>query len=307
MIIHPLFNRLQQGVLILDGAVGTLLQQRGLPPGYPPDLCNLEYPQAVIQVHSDYLRAGSDMLLTNTFGATRLRLGKYAAERHLGEINRRGVDLARRAGGEDTLVAGDVGPCATASLPFASLPFDQAIELFYEQIKVFQEEGCDLIALETMRYVQEVEAAVVATREVGGVMPVMALMSFGGEGLLEGGKDGAAVARALADLGVAIVGANCSFGPKPMLPVIEGMVGAVPNWVCAKPNAGLPDPQARGGRIGPPISPREWADFGPAFVEAGASLVGGCCGTTPEGIALLASHLKGLKPREREALETRER
>lgn len=289
-----LLERLRREVLILDGSMGALLQGRGLPPGYAPDLWNLERPQVIEAVHREYVEAGADILLTNTFGASRLRLGEYGASERVREINLRAVELARRAGGGRVFVAGDVGPSGTTIAPFGELPFDEAVAIFAEQIRALVEGGVDLIAIETMFDLQEIRAAVLAAREVAPHLPLMALMTFTGDGLTDTGTDPETAAVVLDGLHVDILGVNCSTGPEPMVEVVARMGRVTDTLLCVQPNAGLPINVD--GRPVFPATAEEVAAFAEAFVEAGANIVGGCCGTTPEYIRLLAQRIKGKPP-----------
>ncbi len=298
---QPILDRLKKEILILDGSMGALLQGRGLPMGYAPDLWNLEKPKAIEEVHREYFKAGSDIVLTNTFGASHLRLAEYQAEGKLKEINRAAVDIARRATDGKAYVAGDIGPSGTTIAPFGELAFDKAIEIFYEQCRVLVEAGVDLIAIETMFDLQEMKAAVIAAKEAAqGKVPVLAHMTFTQDGLTDTGTDPRTAAVVLEGLGVEIIGANCSTGPEHMLPVIQKMGQSTARFICVQPNAGLPV-QKNGVTIFPE-SPQAVAAYAQRFAEAGANIVGGCCGTTPEYIKLIRAILKPLVPAARAPL-----
>ena len=287
-------DKLGRRVMILDGSMGALLQGRGLPSGYAPDLWNVERPEAILAVQREYAAAGADILLTNTFGASRRRLGEYDAHERVREINEAGVALARKAGGSGALVAGDIGPCGTTVQPFGEIPFQEAYDIFHEQAEALVRAGVDLLVIETMFDLQEMKAAVIACNDVRGKIPLMAFTTFTQDGLTDTGTDPATAATVLEGLGVDIVGANCSTGPEHMLPVVERLARATRLPVAVQPNAGLPTQTA--GRTVFPLGAREMDEFAERFYEAGATFVGGCCGTTPEYISLLAARMKGRAP-----------
>jgi 5-methyltetrahydrofolate--homocysteine methyltransferase len=298
--VKPLLERLKNEILLLDGSMGALLQSRGLPPGYAPDLWNLERPQDIQQVHSEYVEAGSDIILTNTFGSSRLRLREYDAEGQIREINEAGVEMARRAAKGKAYVAGDIGPSGTTIAPFGDLPFDDAIGIFYEQARILLGAGVDLIAIETMFDIQEMRAALIGVREaVGNRVPVMALMTFNNDGITDSGSDPETAASVLEGFGVDILGLNCSVGPEAMVPVVRRLGQTTSTFIAVEPNAGLP--VHRDGHTVYPANAEEVARFAPQFVEAGANIIGGCCGTTPEYVRLLSRMLKGISPISRPA------
>jgi 5-methyltetrahydrofolate--homocysteine methyltransferase len=287
-------ERLRREVLVLDGSMGALLQGRGLPAGYAPDLWNLENAAAIEAVQREYVRAGARILLTNTFGASRRRLAEYDAQDRLREINAAAVAIARRAGGDQVLVAGDIGPCGTTVQPFGEIPFTEAHDIFREQASALVDAGVDLLLIETMFDLQEMRAAVMACNEVRGRTPLIAFMTFTQDGLTDTGTDPVTAATVLEALGVDAVGANCSTGPEHMLPVIRRMAQATHLPIAVQPNAGLP--VQKGGVTIFPMSAAEMAEFVPQFHEAGASIIGGCCGTTPDYIHLAASCLRQRVP-----------
>ena len=275
--------------------MGALLQSRGLPAGYAPDLWNLERPSDIQNVHAEYVDAGSDIILTNTFGSSRLRLREYNSEDRIGEINRAGVELARRASRGRAYIAGDIGPSGTTIAPFGDLSFDDAIAIFREQALLLIEAGCDLIAIETMFDIQEMRAALIGVREaVGNRIPVMALMTFNTDGITDSGSDPETAASVLEGFGVDIMGLNCSVGPEAMVPVVARLGQTTNTYIAVEPNAGLPLHQD--GRTIYPANAEEVASFAPKFVEGGANIIGGCCGTTPDYIRILARTVKRIPP-----------
>lgn len=287
-------HRLKNEVLILDGSMGAFLQARGLPDGYAPDLWNTEQPSAITEVHREYVNAGADILLTNTFGASRIRLGEYDAASRVREINFAAVENARRAAGDKrVLVAGDIGPCGTTLQPGGELPFDEAVELFAEQARALVDAGVDVIAIETMFDLVEAKAALIAVRDVSRTVPIIAHMTFTARGLTDTGSDPETAAIVLEACGADVLGVNCSVGPEDMLEVVGRMARATKLPLSVQPNAGLP--VMRHGRTVFPQTPDQMAPFAKQFVDRGAAIVGGCCGTTPDYIRKIA-HDVGHKP-----------
>lgn len=274
--------------------MGALLQDRGLPSGYAPDLWNIEKPDIIKSVHAEYVKAGSNIILTNTFGASRLRLREFQEDKNLKKINKAAVANARAASGNKSFIAGDIGPCGTTIEPFGELPFKDAIAIFKEQMKILIDAGVDLISIETMFDLQEIKAAVIAAKEAGNV-PVMAMMTFTKDLLTDTGTDPETAAVVLEGLGVDIIGTNCSTGPEHMLPVVEKLAKATDKFIAVQPNAGLP--VNKDGKTIFPATADEVASFAKKFVQAGANIIGGCCGTTPEYIKLISKILKNKVPK----------
>lgn len=277
-------------VLLFDGAMGTELQRRGLPPGACPELWNLEAPHLVREVHQAYREAGARILETNTFGANRVRLREYGLAERAEEINLRGVALAREVAGEEVLVAGSIGPTGRFLRPFGPLSFDEAYEIFAEQARALARGGADLLLLETFSDLGEVRAALLAAREAA-ELPVLVQLTFDESGRTVTGVTPEAAVAVLEALGAAAVGANCSTGPEAMVQVVRAMALSTTLPVSAQPNAGLP--RIEGGRTVYPLAPEEMAEWGLRLVEAGAALVGGCCGTAPPHISALSRRLEG--------------
>ncbi len=289
-----ILETLKKRVMILDGSMGALLQGRDLPAGYAPDLWNLEKPGVIEAVHREYVDAGADIILTNTFGASRRRLAEYDAEGKLREINDAAVAVARRAADGRALVAGDIGPSGTTVQPFGEISFDEALDLFREQARALVNAGVDLIAIETMFDLQEMKAAVMACNEVRGRIPLMAFMTFTQDGLADTGTDPETAATVLEGLGVDIIGANCSTGPEHMHPVVAILARSTRLPVAVQPNAGLP--VQKDGQTHFPMSAEAMAQWAPKFHAAGAGVIGGCCGSTPDYIRRIASMLKDKAP-----------
>jgi methionine synthase I (cobalamin-dependent)/5,10-methylenetetrahydrofolate reductase len=283
--------------LLADGAMGTLLHSRGAPFDQCFDELNLADPQMILGVHREYLEAGAQILLTNTFGANRYKLDRLGLGDRVEAINRAGVELARQAAidsSKEILVAGDVGPLGVRIAPFGRIQPDEARAAFAGQIAALSAAGVDLIVIETISDLYEILEAIKAAREVGRrdgkPLPIIASMTFTRDDRTMLGDDPAKVARALHAAGADVIGANCSSGPAQLLRLLKQMRQAVPEahfWV--KPNAGWPEQV--GGRIMYPADPDYFGDYALAYCEAGASIVGGCCGTTPQHIAAMRSAL----------------
>jgi len=289
-------------VLMLDGAMGTLLQDKGLPAGEPPDGFNVYNPDAVRAAYAAYVAAGADIILTNTFGATKRRLAPYRLASRADEINRAAVALARDAAADKAWVAGDIGPLGEYPEPLGTLPFDEAYREFYRQARVLADAGVDLFVIETMTDLREAKAAVVAARAAFDG-PIIAFMSFDEDGRAITGTPPEVAAVTLVAAGADAVGANCSVGARELIPVIRAMAAAVDVPVCAEPNAGLPSLVA--GKTTFRQTPAQFASWVPKLVAAGAGVVGGCCGTNPEHIRLAAAALEGLTPPKRDRGERR--
>lgn len=292
--MHSFLSLLGSRVLVFDGAMGTMLQAAGLPPGGCPEVWNVERPDVVAGVHRAYVDAGAHIVETNTFGGNRVKLRHYGLERRVGEINGQAVSLARQAVGDRALVAASLGPTGLFVEPLGDMTFQEAYDVFAEQAEACAAAGADLFIVETMADLGEARAAVMAAKERTG-LPVVAQLTFAEGGRTFTGTDPETAVLVLASAGADVVGANCSVGPAELLGVVERMadVGRVP--VSVQPNAGLPR-LVGGTETVFPLGPEEFASWGPRLVAAGASLVGGCCGTTPEHIRLLAGAVGGLAP-----------
>lgn len=280
--------------LLSDGAMGTMLNAQGVRFEECFDALNLSNPALVANVHRAYLSAGSDVIQTNTFGANRYKLSAYALENQVEAINQQGVELVRLAAAslsKEILVAGDVGPLGVRLAPFGRVQVEQARQAFEEQIKALAEAGADLIILETFSDLYEICEALAAARQVCS-LPVVASMTFTRDDLTLLGDTPAKVAQQLSEKGADLIGINCSGGPAQIFRILKQMRKALPQGrFSTMPNAGWPEQV--GGRIMYPANPGYFGDYALAFCEAGASLIGGCCGTTPEHIAAMRAALDG--------------
>jgi len=283
-------DQLTSTTLLADGAMGTMLNAQGIGFDQCFDELNLSRPAVVADVHRAYIEAGAQVIISNTFGANQFKLSKHGLEGKVAGINRAGVELARRAaGGSGVFVAGDVGPLGVSIAPFGRVQPDQARAAFAGQIEALAGAGADLILIETMNDLLEIQEAVRASKKVC-KLPVVASMTFTRDDRTVLGDDPASVAQTLKRAGADVIGVNCSGGPAQLLRILKQMHHAVPDgkfWV--KPNAGWPEQV--GGRIMYPADPEYFGEYALAFREAGARIVGGCCGTTPQHIAAMKKAL----------------
>ena len=279
----------KNGILFLDGAMGTQLQARGLKPGEVPELWNLTRPDDVRAVHEAYFAAGADIVYANTFGAN---AAKYHGDAPLADVVSAAVAVAKDAaarGGGRRLVALDVGPTGRLLKPAGDFEFDAAYDAFAEQVRLGAA-GADLVAVETMGDLYELKAAVLAAKE-NSELPVLATVALGEDGKLLTGADVDCVAALLEGLHADAIGLNCGFGPDRMLAFVKRLAARTSLPIVVKPNAGLP--KVVDGRTVFTVGPEEFARDVAALVEAGASVVGGCCGTTPAHIAAVHGLLQG--------------
>ena len=277
-------------LVFLDGGMGTQLQERGLKPGETPELWNLSRPDDIRAVHSAYLAAGADIVYANTFGAN---AAKYHADAPLADVVSAGVALAREAvqsAGGKRFVALDVGPTGRLLKPAGDFEFDAAYDAFAEEVRLGAKAGADLVVVETMGDAYELKAAVLAAKE-NSSLPVLATVALGEDGKLLTGADVECVAAILEGLHVDALGLNCGFGPDKMLPFVKRLAAVTSLPIAVKPNAGLP--KVEGGKTIFTVGPDEFASDVIELVKAGASIVGGCCGTTPAHIGKVVESLKG--------------
>ena len=278
--------------LLGDGAMGTQLNARGISFNQCLDALNLAEPAMVGEIHRAYIEAGSQIIQTNTFGANRYKLAAHGLANQVAEINRAGVELARRVvmgTFKDVLVAGDVGPLGVRLAPFGRVQPEQAREAFAEAIAALAQAGVDLLIIETFSDLNEICVAVEAARNVSD-LPVVASMTFTRDDRSLLGDSPVSIAKKLAELGVDLIGVNCSGGPAQIWRILRQMRQAVPEArFSAMPNAGWPEQV--GGRVMYPANPDYFGEYVSAFCEAGARLIGGCCGTTPQHIRAMREAL----------------
>lgn len=282
-------------VLVFDGAIGTQLQSMGLPAGLCPDIWCLDNPEAVRLVHQQYVAAGAQILQTNTTGASPLRLEHYGLRHKTRELNLAAVRLARETAGNQALVAGSVAALGTLIEPLGPISFDQAYEIFAEQVKALAEGAPDFIILETFIDLNELRAALLASKDFAPGIKIIAQISLDHSGRTITGTDPQSAGLVLQSLGADAIGFNCSSGPEVYLSAVAELAKVVGVPVSVQPNAGIPHLNSAGQTIFP-LGPEDFASFGPKLVGAGAALVGGCCGTTPQHIRLLRNAVEGLIP-----------
>ncbi len=294
MNIHPLIRKLtSEGIVLTDGAWGTQLQARGLAPGETPDLWNLTHAAKVTEVASAYVQAGSQVILSNTFGASSLRLAEAGAADRVNEINEAGAKISRDAAGNRALVFASIGPSGKMLLN-GDVTEEELRVAFLQQAQALARGGANGLVIETMADLEEARIAIAAAKTTG--LPVVASMVF------DSGKDkdrtmmGATpeqAAAALAEAGADVIGANCGQGIAGFVPICKRLKAAscgVPIWI--KANAGLPE--VRDGKAAYAMTAAEFSDYVPALIAAGANFIGGCCGTSPDFIRAVREKIDSL-------------
>lgn len=290
-----------ENTIYLDGATGSNLMKAGMPAGVCPEQWILEHEEAFLALQKGYVEAGSHILYAPTFTANRIKLQEYGLQEHLQEMTDRLVFLSRQAAGGRALVAGDITMTGEQLAPMGSMDFEELVDIYKEQIAALAAAGVDLLVVETMMSLQEARAALIAAKETCS-LPVMVTMTFEKDGRTLYGTDALTAAVVLASLGADAVGANCSTGPAAMCDVIRTMAEAVQVPVIAKPNAGLPFVDGEGNTCYD-MQAQEFAEEMKLLLEAGASILGGCCGTTPAYIKELRGSLGTKRGRKRKCKE----
>ncbi|MCA1608481.1 MAG: homocysteine S-methyltransferase family protein, partial [Acidobacteria bacterium] len=287
-----------ESVYVFDGAVGTRFYDKGVYINRSYDELNIAAPELVREVHDEYVKAGADVIETNSFGATRHKLRTYGLESKLREINVAAARIAGEAAVGKAYVAGAIGPLGLRIEPFGPTSFDEAKEMFREQAEALLEGGVDLFVLETFSELTEIQQAIRAVREICD-QPIVAQMTIQMDGKTTFGTTPEAFTASLDEWGADVIGLNCGMGPTHILAALEKMRGVTGRRLSAQPNAGLPrDVQGRQFYMG---SPEYMATFAKRFVQAGAKFVGGCCGTTPTHIKLIADAIRSISPRQTRA------
>ena len=281
--------------VVADGAMGTMLMQNGLEFGDPPEVWNLEHPEIIRRVQRGYLDAGSQIILTNTFGGNRLRLELHGREDRVDQLNRTAAVLARveaDAADHPAIVAGDIGPSGQIMAAIGgTLTPELAREVFAEQARGLAAAGVDVMWIETMSDLSEAVAAIQGARDAAPGVPVIATMSFDTRGHTMMGVSPERAAEALLDAGAAAVGGNCGNGPEELTPVIDKMRAAFPDAILvAKGNVGVP--QLVGLTVEYPTTPETMAGYARTFRAAGANVIGACCGSTPPHLRAMAEALR---------------
>lgn len=273
---------LQDRPIFLDGATGSNLQKSGMPTGVCPEQWILEHKEILIALQKEFISAGSRIIYTPTFTANRIKLKEYGLEQHIRQINHDLVALSKEAAGESAYVAGDITMTGEQLAPIGRMEFEELVDVYKEQIGYLVEAGVDLLVVETMMSLQETRAAVIAAKEVCD-LAVMATLTFESDGRTLYGTDAVTAAVVLEGLGVAAVGVNCSTGPDKMVDVVRRMAEVCTLPIIAKPNAGLPSLDAAGNTVYD-MDAKTFGVCMKEIVAAGASILGGCCGTTPDYI-----------------------
>lgn len=288
-------KRLESKIIVADGAMGTMLYAKGIFINRCFDELNLSAPQLVKEIHQEYVRAGAEVIETNTFGGNRVRLSAFGFAEKLEAINAAGVRLAREASGEKAFVAGAMGPLGTQIEPLGPMSFAEARAVFREQAEALLRAGVDLIILETFSEISELREAIFAVREVAPPeMVVIAQVTVNDDGTLRDGTHTETFTKSLDEWPADVIGVNCSAGPKVILETIEKMLPLTTKPLSAMPNAGLPATVE--GRNIYLCSPEYMTQYARRYIQAGVRVLGGCCGTTPEHIKQILGEVRSLQP-----------
>jgi methionine synthase I (cobalamin-dependent)/5,10-methylenetetrahydrofolate reductase len=289
------FRELIEGdrVYVFDGAMGTMLYTRGVYINRCFDELNLSSPDIVLGVHREYVKAGADIIESNTYGANRVKLAAYGMEDKIREVNAAGARLAREAAGERALVAGAIGPLGIRIEPYGPTSVEEAKDIFREQVEALLEGGVQLFVLETFSDVAEIQQAILAIRSVCD-LPIVAQMTIQNDGSTSYGTSPELFTKRLDEWGADVIGLNCSVGPHAMLEAVEKMRDVTRRKLSAQPNGGLP--RQLEGRMFYMASPEYMAKYAKRLIQAGVKFVGGCCGTTPEHIRQMANAAAALSP-----------
>ena len=279
---------LKENLVLLDGAMGSLIYEKGVFIDKCYDELNLSRPDLIRSIHEEYLMAGANVIESNTYGANRFKLKSHNLLEQMGEINRRGVELARSAAGEKAYVAGSMGPSGLEIEPWGDVSLEEVFDAYAEQSAYLQEGGVDLFILETFQDIREMEQAIKAVKSVS-TLPVVAMMTVGEDGLTRYGVNLEDIMRKLEQSPASVIGLNCTVGPKPMLDFVEQIRASSGKPLCVMPNAGRP--QYTDGRMIYMSTPEYFSVYTRRFIDKGVRMLGGCCGTTPEHISKMANSL----------------
>ena len=279
---------LKENLVLLDGAMGSLIYEKGVFIDKCYDELNLSRPELIRSIHEEYIMAGANVIESNTYGANRFKLKSHNLLEQMSEINRKGVELARSAAGEKAYVAGSMGPSGQEMEPWGEISLDDVFKAYAEQAAFLQEEGVDLFILETFQDIREMEQAISAIKSVS-KLPVVAMMTVGEDGLSRYGVDLEDIIGRLHNSEASVIGLNCTVGPKPMLDFLEQISGLSAKPLCIMPNAGRP--QYTDGRMIYMSTPEYFSVYTRRFIDKGVRMLGGCCGTTPDHISKMANSL----------------
>lgn len=286
-------ERLTGPVILADGGWGALLGQRGLPAGAPPERWTLEHPEVIDEIARAYADAGAEVITTNTFGGSPMRLAQHGLADHFEEINRRAVEIVRSAVGDRVYVSASMGPTGKLLAPLGDANADDVQRGFAEQARVLVDAGADLVCIETMIDLEEALLAVRAVRSISADIPIMATMTFDMTKRGAFTVMGTSVSKAadvLAGAGADLVGSNCGASVEEMLQVADEFLASSKAPVAIQPNAGLPS--VKDGKLVYPESPEHFAESVAPLATAGVRLLGGCCGTTPAHIRALGDRVR---------------
>jgi 5-methyltetrahydrofolate--homocysteine methyltransferase len=287
----PFLQAIRERVLVLDGAMGTMLQERGLKPGQSPEELNLTMPDVVAGVHREYVEAGADIIVANTFGGSRAKLAHYGLEGELGEINARAVAIAREAAGERAYVGGSIGPTGRFVEPVGDASFDEMCDIFREQAEALIGAGADFVTFETFLDIKEIRAGIIAVREISRDIPIVAQLTFDDNGRSVLGTPPEAAAITLEAAGADIVGSNCGLGVDGIYEILAAMRRVTRLPLICQANAGLA--QLKEGKTVFPATPQDMVAYHDRLLELGVRIIGGCCGTTPAHIRAMREGLTG--------------
>jgi methionine synthase I (cobalamin-dependent)/5,10-methylenetetrahydrofolate reductase len=279
---------LRDNLVLLDGAMGSLIYEKGVFIDKCYDELNLSRPDLITSIHEEYVRAGARVIETNTYGANRFKLKSHNLFDRMEEINRKGVELARKASGPEVYVAGSMGPSGTEIEPWGDTTLEEVFSGYAEQARMLHEAGADLFILETFQDIREMDQAIRAIKSVSD-RPLLAMMTVGEDGKTRYGVDLEDVTAALTASQASVIGLNCTVGPKPMLDFVERMSRLTHKPLCIMPNAGRP--QYTDGRMIYMSTPEYFSVYTKRFIEIGVRVLGGCCGTTPDHISKMANAL----------------
>ena len=283
----------EKKIVLLDGATGSNLMKAGMPRGVCTEQWVQENPQALLKLQRAYVRAGSDIIYAPTFSANRHSLARHGLQSQVRSLNRELLALSKEAAGEKALVAGDLTTTGVPLEPMGTMKYDELFSIYQEQISVLYEAGADLLVVETMLAVDETAVALEAAQSVC-ELPVMCSLTVQADGTAYFGGDCIEAVQTLQELGASAVGINCSCGPEQLGSIVRNMKKAAKVPLLVKPNAGMPVISDQGEAIYP-MGAEEFAEHMQALVAAGANLIGGCCGTSPEFIAALKKSMKRLE------------
>ena len=291
--MQSIIERLNEEVLICDGAMGTMLMSKGMPQGDCPDYWGMKKHKTLLEIHKEYIEAGADMITTNTFGANWLKLKKYKLQKKVKQINKAAVDIAKEAAEGKAYVLGEIGPTGEYVKPVGNIDAEEMVCVFTEQAKILEESGADAIILETFSDMEELKNAILAVKE-NTKLPIIASMTF--QKLPDKGfrtTSGISIPQLVNDsllAGADIIGANCTVTGVDMADIVSEIRALGTAFIIAQPNAGMP--RLEKGKTLYDESPENFGEHVKAIVEKGANIVGGCCGTTPAYIRKIREALK---------------